>query len=131
MELEFKEKETRHFVQNRWIDLKEVWYTMPDGAVGGPYYTYSRKNYAVIVATDEAGRYICVRQFRPGLGRVTTEFPAGGLEREGDCQYGPDETWQEPALEAAQRELLEETGYVSDDWAPSPSDDLRHNDKHQ
>ena len=118
MELDFIEKETKHFVQNRWIDLREVWYTMPDGAVGGPYYTYSRKNYAVIVATDTEGNYVCVRQFRPGLGRVTTEFPAGGLEREGDCQYGPDEAGQESALEAARRELLEETGYVSKDWSP-------------
>ncbi len=118
MELDFIEKETKHFVQNRWIDLREVWYTMPDGKPGGPYYTYSRKNYAVIVATDTKGNYLCVRQFRPGLGRVTTEFPAGGLEREGDSQYGPEEKGQEPALAAAQRELLEETGYVSEDWAP-------------
>ena len=116
MELDFTEKETKHFVQNRWIDLREVWYTMPDGELGGPYYTYSRKNYAVIVATDTEGRFICVQQFRSGLGRVTTEFPAGGLEREGEKQYGPDEEGQEPALEAAQRELLEETGYVSAEW---------------
>ena len=116
MELDFIEKETKHFVRNRWIDLREVWYTMPDGKTGGPYYTYSRKNYAVIVATDTEGRFICVQQFRSGLGRVTTEFPAGGLEREGEKQYGPDEEGQEPALEAAQRELLEETGYVSAEW---------------
>ena len=33
MELEFRERQTRHFVENRWIDLREVVYTMPDGAV--------------------------------------------------------------------------------------------------
>ena len=116
MELEFRERQTRHFVENRWIDLREVVYTMPDGAVSPPYYTYSRKNYVVIVATDEAGRYLCVRQFRPGLARVTTEFPAGGIDRPGEKQYGPDGSTQEDPLLAARRELKEETGYVSDDW---------------
>ena len=117
MELEFTGQQTRHLVQNRWIDLREVTYTMPDGTVSPPFYTYSRKNYAVIVATDEQGRYLCVRQFRPGLGKVTTEFPAGGIDRSGACQYGPDESGQEDPLTAAQRELREETGYVSEDWA--------------
>ena len=117
MELEFTGQQARHLVQNRWIDLREVTYTMPDGTVSPPFYTYSRKNYAVIVATDEQGRYLCVRQFRPGLGKVTTEFPAGGIDRSGACQYGPDESGQEDPLAAAQRELREETGYVSEDWS--------------
>ena len=114
MELEFTGQQTRHLVQNRWIDLREVTYTMPDGTVSPPFYTYSRKNYAVIVATDEQGRYLCVRQFRPGLGKVTTEFPAGGIDRSGACQYGPDESGQEDPLTAAQRELREETGYEAE-----------------
>ena len=116
MELEFIERQTRHLVQNRWIDLREVVYTMPDGSVSPPYYTYSRKNYAVIVATDERGRYLCVRQFRPGLGKVTTEFPAGGIDRQGEPPYGPDAANQEDPLCAAKRKLEEETGFVSDDW---------------
>ena len=117
MELEFKERSVRHFVENKWIDLREAWYTTPDGTVSGPYYTYSRKNYCVIVATDEGGRYLCVRQYRPGLGKVTTEFPAGGIERSGQMQYGPlNDPEQEDPLDAARRELREETGYASDDW---------------
>lgn len=115
-ELSFREKEVRHLVENRWIDLREVRYTMPDGGVSPPYYTYSRKNYCVIAATDEMGRYICVRQFRPGLGKVTCEFCAGGIERIGERQYGGGESEQEDPLLAAQRELLEETGYASKDW---------------
>jgi ADP-ribose pyrophosphatase len=116
MDLSFSDPRVRHLVQNRWIDLREVVYTLPDGTVSPPYYTYSRKNYAVIVATDEAGRYLCVRQFRPGLGTVTTEFPAGGIDRRGEPFYGPDESNQEDPLAAAKRELEEETGYISDDW---------------
>ena len=74
----------------------------------------------VIVASDEEGHFLCVRQFRQGIRKVTTEFPAGGIEREGNTEYAQagetaPET-SEAALEAAKRELLEETGYVSDDW---------------
>ncbi len=49
---------------------------------------------------------------------MTTEFPAGGIERTDGRQYGPggDPSVAEDALEAARRELLEETGYVSDHW---------------
>lgn len=115
-ELIFRERETRHLVENRWIDLREVYYTMPDGQKSAPYYTYSRKNYCVIVATDPDGNYICVHQFRPGLGKVTCEFCAGGIERPGELQYGPDAAEQEEPLHAAMRELREETGYISDHW---------------
>ncbi len=115
MDLNFTPFQTRHFAENKWIDLREVTYIMPDGTVSPPFYTYSRKNYVVIVAVDEEGRYLCVRQFRPGLGKVTTEFPAGGIDRAGERQYGPDGEEEDPLL-AARRELLEETGCVSDDW---------------
>lgn len=115
-ELSFQEKDVRHLVENRWIDFREVRYTMPDGTVSPPYYTYSRKNYCVIAATDEQGRYICVRQFRPGIGKVTCEFCAGGIDRPGERQYGTLAQPQEDPLAAAKRELLEETGYESEDW---------------
>ena len=70
----------------------------------------NRRDYVVIVASDEEGRFLCVRQFRQGIRQVTTEFPAGAIEK----KDGEDE--KEAALRAAQRELREETGYVSDDW---------------
>ena len=115
MELEFTAPRTRHLVKNRWIDLREVCYTMPDGSESPPFYTYSRKNYAVIVALDEQGHFLCVRQYRPGLGKVTTEFPAGGLNRTDGREYGPAEGQEDPLI-GARRELLEETGCVSDRW---------------
>ena len=71
----------------------------------------------VIVAFDEEDKVICVRQFRQGIREVTTEFPAGGIEREDGKQYGDRNlSSAEDALAAAKRELSEETGYESDEW---------------
>lgn len=55
---------------------------------------------AAVVPVDEEGRLILVRQYRNALDRDTLEIPAGGLN-------GPDE----PTIEAAARELTEETGF--------------------
>ncbi len=119
-DLIWKEVKTDHLVQDEWMDLRRSTYQFPDGSQFGPFYTYSRRDYAVIVATDTEGNYLCVRQFRPGLGKVTTEFPAGGLERNDGREWGPERRPEdvEDALEAAKRELREETGYVSENWQP-------------
>lgn len=106
--LAWEEIHTEHIVQDEWIDFRRSSYRFPDGSVFEPFYSYSRRDYVVIVASDEEGKYLCVRQFRQGIREVTTEFPAGGIERK--------DGKAEDALKAARRELLEETGYVSDHW---------------
>ena len=113
--LAWEEISTEHIVQDRWIDFRKSAYRYPDGRVFEPYYSYSRRDYAVIVASDTEGNYICVRQFRQGIKEVTTEFPAGGVERDDGREYGTTKA-SEDTLEAAKRELMEETGYVSDEW---------------
>ncbi len=116
--LEWEEISTRHIVQDEWIDFRSSAYRFPDGSVFEPYYSYSRRDYVVIVASDEEGKYLCVRQYRQGIREVTTEFPAGGIERTDGREYGAGEepSVLEEALEASRRELREETGYVSDHW---------------
>ena len=117
-ELVWEEIKTKHIIQNEWIDFRESAYRFPDGTVFEPYYSYSRRDYVVVIATDEKGDYICVRQFRQGIKQVTNEFVAGGIERSDGKEYGKDrgEASAENALEAAKRELKEETGYESDEW---------------
>lgn len=115
--LAWEEISTEQLVKDEWIDFRRSTYRFPDGKVYGPYYSYSRRDYVVIVASDEEGNYLCVRQFRQGIKKVTTEFPAGGIERKGGISYGASDGRDvETALDTARRELLEETGYVSDEW---------------
>ncbi len=120
-ELLWETVQTEHLVQDEWIDFRRVSYRLPDGKVWEPYYNYSRRSYVVIVASDEEGRFLCVRQYRHGISQITTEFPAGGIEVDGGEGYitAQDQTKvAENALDAAKRELKEETGYVSEDWTP-------------
>ena len=114
-DLAWEEIETEHIVQDEWIDFRKSTYKYPDGRVFAPYYSYSRRDYTVIVASDEDGKYLCVRQFRQGIKEVTTEFPAGGIERTAGKEYGSKDA-AEAALDCAKRELREETGYESSDW---------------
>ena len=100
--LAWEEVSCEHIVKDEWIDFKRLSYRFPDGSIFEPYYCYSRKNYVVIVASDTDGNYLCVKQFRQGIKEVTTEFPAGGIERKdilqkmhfrlqnGNCLRKPD-----------------------------------------
>ena len=114
-DLTWEEIKTEHVIQDKWIDFRRSAYRYPDGRVFEPFYSYSRRDYTVIVASDEDGNYLCVRQFRQGIRKVTTEFPAGGIERTDGKEYGGDDS-AESALDCAKRELMEETGYTSDEW---------------
>ena len=108
MNLDWKCIKEEDLVKDEWMHFKKKDYLFPDGKVYGPFYTYSIRSYVTVVAQDEQGNFLCVRQFRQGIGRQTIEFPAGGIESK--------EMNQEIALQAAKRELLEETGYQSEDW---------------
>jgi ADP-ribose pyrophosphatase len=114
-DLMWEELHRESIVTDQWIDFRKSAYRYPDGRVFEPFYSYSRRDYTVIVASDEEGRYLCVRQFRQGIREVTTEFPAGGIEQSDGLEYG-NKAAAENALDCARRELMEETGFVSDQW---------------
>ena len=61
------------------------------------------KGAAAVVPVREDGKIIMVRQYRNAIDRETIEIPAGGLNSP-----------EEPTLDAAARELEEETGFKTD-----------------
>jgi ADP-ribose pyrophosphatase len=77
---------------------------LPDGREVEDYLQFRTPDFVVMVAVTEDGRIICERQYKHGPRRCILSLPAGAIE-EG-----------EDPLAAAQRELLEETGYASDEW---------------
>ena len=76
---------------------------LPDGSEGTREYIRHPGAVAIVPLFDD-GRILLERQFRYPHGRDFIEVPAGKLE--------PDE----PHLETAKRELLEETGYTAKEW---------------
>ena len=60
---------------------------------------------AAVLPVDAEGNVYLVRQFRSPVDRVLLEIPAGKLDYKG-----------EDRLEAAKRELREETGYTAETW---------------
>ena len=56
--LEWKEISTEHIIQDEWIDFRKSAYRFPDGSVFEPFYSYSRRDYVVIVASDVDGKFL-------------------------------------------------------------------------
>lgn len=100
--------------EGKLLNIEHWQVALPDGRVALREIAVHRGAVA-IVPLDAAGNVTLVRQYRPALGRNTLEIPAGLLT-------GPDER----ALDAAKRELREETGLRALEWrklcrmAPSP-----------
>jgi 8-oxo-dGTP pyrophosphatase MutT (NUDIX family) len=90
--------------ENAWIRIWHDDVLRPDG-LPGIYGVVHFKNLAVgVVALDEHDRVLLVGQYRYTLDLYSWEIVEGGAS-EG-----------EDALEAARRELLEETGYTAGRW---------------
>lgn len=89
--------------KNPWWTYKHDRYEKPDGKEGDYYYGVTPGNVMLVPVLPD-GRVVLIRQSRYLLGKESIEFPAGGIS--------PGET----AVEAAQKELLEETGYRASDF---------------
>ena len=77
---------------------------LPDGGTATREYVLHPGAVAVVALLDD-GRLVLERQYRHAVGGVMIELPAGKLDA------------GESTLTCAQRELLEETGYVAREWA--------------
>lgn len=93
--------------QGKLLDLSLRQVALKDGTVVGREVVINRGAVAVVAVTDQ-GQVRLVRQWRAAAQKFVTELPAGGLEPNED----PDQ--------AAQRELLEETGDQATRWQKLP-----------
>jgi 8-oxo-dGTP pyrophosphatase MutT (NUDIX family) len=99
----WKTVSTRVVYDNPWIRVREDEVVRPDG-LPGIYGVVHFKNVAVGVLAVEDGMLYLVGQYRYPLERYSWEIPEGG------CAEGDD------PLQAARRELAEETGLSARRW---------------
>jgi 8-oxo-dGTP pyrophosphatase MutT (NUDIX family) len=90
--------------ENPWIRVYEDQVVRPDARPGIYGVVHFRNRAIGVVPLDEAGRVLLVGQYRYPLDQYSWEIPEGG----GGLDEDP--------LDAARRELAEETGYTAGHW---------------
>lgn len=106
---------SEYIIRRPWLTARRDKVQLPNGRVLDEYYVLEYPTWINVVAIDRRGLMVLERQYRHARQLVSTEIVAGCVE--------PGET----PLEAAKRELLEETGYTGGTWselmtiAPNPS----------
>lgn len=91
-----------YLFRNPWCAFRVDEVELPDGS-GIEYGVLESGGYAAVVPVTEDGGMVFVRQWRQPLGAFTLELPSGGVDNDED-----------PG-KAAERELLEETGFRAED----------------
>ncbi len=97
---------SRILLDRRWLRLREEHVVLPTGVEMEEFHVIESPDWAAIVALTAAGRVLLVDQYRRGIGTSSRELPAGVIDD------------GETPLQAAQRELLEETGHQAEHWQP-------------
>lgn len=98
-------EESRYIIQDQWISLRSDRCRMPNGRLVEPYYVLEYPTWVNVVPVTEHKDVVFVRQYRHGVQQTVLELPCGAVD--------PHDA---SSCEAIRRELLEETGYTSDQF---------------
>lgn len=89
-----------------WFTVRRECVEMPNGTRIPSWYVFEFPNWINVIATTTDGKFVMISQYRHGIGRTSYELCAGVV----------DATDASP-MDAARRELLEETGYGGGEWS--------------
>ena len=112
---EWKVLESEYLVRRPWLTARRDRLELPNGRIIPEYYVLEYPDWVNVIAITKDGQFVMERQYRHAARKISLELPCGVME-EG-----------ETPLEAAQRELLEETGFGGGQWkklmelSPNPS----------
>lgn len=100
----WKVLDSEYIIKRPWLTARRDKVQLPTGAVHDEYYVLEYPTWINVIAITDDGRFVMVEQYRHGLQDIFIELVAGVVE-EG-----------EDPLDAAKRELLEETGFGGGKW---------------
>lgn len=103
--MKWKINSSKYLVNDRWLKLRSDSCTMPNGNIIEPFYVFEYPTWVNVFGITSDNNVLLVKQYRHGIQDISLELPSGCVENNG-----------ESPLEAAKRELLEETGYSSSEF---------------
>lgn len=96
---------TKELISNRYISLYEDKVKLPNGMIIDDFYRVKVPNSSAVVALTDDMNIVLIKQYRYCYEKELLELPSGVFEEK-----------EKDPLVVARRELLEETGYTSDNW---------------
>lgn len=101
----WKELETEIEYSCSWFRVQRTKLESPRNQAQHNFYHLLQHDFVNIIALTPEGDFVLIRQFRHSVNRIDLETPGGVIDA------------SDPSpLEAAKRELKEETGYISNEW---------------
>ena len=102
---------SEYLIKRPWLTVRRDKLQLSTGKIIPEYYVLEYPDWVNVTAITKEGQIVMERQYRHGAGSTNYEIPSGVMEK------------GETPLEAAQRELLEETGYAAMAFAAARSID--------
>ena len=96
--------ESSYSFADPWLRLRRDTLLLADGRLPSSRTVFEYPDWVDVIALTQGLNVVLVDQYRHAVGQIRTEFPAGAVDG------------AEAPMTAIKRELLEETGYASDDW---------------
>ena len=105
-DMKWKVLDSKYLFKRPWLTARVDKVELPTGAIIDEYYILEYPEWVNVIAITEDGQFVFVRQYRHGISKTVNELCAGVVE-----------DGEEP-IDAAKRELLEETGFGGGVWTP-------------
>ncbi len=101
----WKVLQSEYLARKPWFTVRHECVELPNGNRVPDYYVFEYPDWVNVIAITRDGLFVLIDQYRHGLGRTDFELVAGVCDP-GDAS----------PLEAARRELWEETGFGGGAW---------------
>jgi 8-oxo-dGTP pyrophosphatase MutT (NUDIX family) len=102
----WKRISSKYAFDNPWMRVRQDVVELPNGKILNDYFVYEEGDVAMVVPITENGEFVFIKQYKHASQDIMIEFPTGYVEK------------NETPLQAATRELKEETGYTSGEITP-------------